>query len=47
MRQFLFAALAALSLSVAVIPAYAASTITGDRGATLLEQTGSYGGGGN
>ena len=47
MRQFFFAALAALSLSTAMVPAYAASTIAGDRNATLLEQSGSYSGGGN
>jgi hypothetical protein len=47
MKNLFLAALAALSLSAAVVPAYAASTIAGDRAATLLDQTGSYAGGGN
>jgi hypothetical protein len=46
MKNLFFAALAALSLSAAVVPAYAASTIAGDRQATLLQQSGAYGAGG-
>lgn len=45
MRQFLFTALAALSLSATVVPAYAASSIAGDHSATLMQQTGDYSGG--
>ena len=45
MRQFLFAALAVLSLSAAVAPAYAASTVAGDRSATLMQRSGDYSGG--
>jgi hypothetical protein len=45
MKNMFFAALAALSLSAAVVPAYAASTIGGDAAATRMQQTGSYGGG--
>jgi hypothetical protein len=52
MKNIFFAALAALTLSVAIVPAYAAifqngSTVAGDRAATLMQQSGSYGGGGN
>ena len=43
MRNLFFAALAVLSLGVAVVPAYAASS-TGDLStATRLQQTGAYG----
>lgn len=45
MKNLFFAALAALSLSAAVVPAYAASTIGGDSAATHMQRTGSYGGG--
>ena len=44
MKKFLLAALAALSLSAAVVPAYAASTVGGDQSATRMQQTGAYGG---
>jgi hypothetical protein len=47
MKNLFLSALAALSLSAAVVPAYAASTIAGDRTATVLQQSGSYVGGGN
>lgn len=52
MKNMFFAALAALSLSVAVVPAFAVtfhngSTIAGDRAATRMQQTGSYSGGGS
>jgi hypothetical protein len=45
MKNLFFAALAALSLGVAVVPAYAhdfhnGSTVVGDRSATLMQQTG-------
>jgi hypothetical protein len=40
MKNLILAALAALSLSAAVVPAFAASTIAGDRAATRLQQTG-------
>jgi hypothetical protein len=47
MKNLSFAALAALSLSVAVIPAYAhdfhnGSSVAGDLSATNRQQTGSY-----
>jgi hypothetical protein len=41
-KNLMFAALAALSLSAAVVPAYAASTVAGDALATRTQQTGSY-----
>lgn len=44
MKNLILAAFAALSLGAAVVPAYAASTITGDAAATRMQQTGSYGG---
>jgi hypothetical protein len=44
MKNMLLAAFAALSLSVAVVPAFAASTIAGDAAATRIQQTSSYGG---
>jgi hypothetical protein len=52
MKNMFLAALAALSLNVAVLPAFAvtfhnSSTIAGDRAATRMQQTGSYAGGGN
>ena len=40
MRNMIFAALAALSLAVAIAPAYARSTISGDARATRQQQTG-------
>ena len=46
MKNLFFAALASLSLGLAVVPAYTASTIAGDSGATVFQQTGSVGGGG-
>jgi hypothetical protein len=51
MRNLFFSALAALTLSVAVVPAYAhdfqnGSSVAGDRAATIDQQTGAYGGGG-
>jgi hypothetical protein len=46
MKNLFFAALAALTLSVAVVPAYA-STVASDHTATLMQQSGSYVGGGN
>jgi hypothetical protein len=50
MKNRFFAALAALALSVAVVPAYArdfhnGSSVTDSLSATLQQQTGSYGGG--
>jgi hypothetical protein len=52
MKNLFFAALAALTLSVAVVPAYAydfhnGSTLAGDSAATEMQQTGAYGGDGN
>ena len=48
MRNLFFAALAALSLGAAVVPAYAydfhnGSTVAGDSAATQMQQTGAYG----
>jgi hypothetical protein len=44
MKNLILAAFAAVSLAAAVAPAAnAASTVTGDRSATLMQQTGSYG----
>ena len=48
MRNVFFAALAALSLGVAVVPAYAhdfhnGSTVAGDSAATQIQQSGAYG----
>jgi hypothetical protein len=43
MKNLILAAFAALSLGVAVVPAYAASSIAGDTQATRMQQTGSYG----
>jgi hypothetical protein len=43
MKNLILAAFAALSLSAAVVPAFAASTVVGDSAATRLQQTGSYG----
>ena len=45
MRHLFFAALAALSLGVATVPAFAVSSIADDRAATVRQQTGAYGGG--
>ncbi len=39
-KNLMFAALAALSLSGAVVPAYAHSTVAGDAQATRMQQTG-------
>jgi hypothetical protein len=44
MKNLLLAAVAALSLSAAVVPAFAASTVAGDAAATRMQQTGSFGG---
>jgi hypothetical protein len=44
MKNMILAAFAALSLTAAIVPvANAASTVGGDRSATLMQQTGSYG----
>ena len=40
LKTLMFAALAALSLSAAVVPAYAHSTVAGDAQATRMQQTG-------
>ena len=42
MKNLILAAFAALSLSAAAIPAYAASSIAGDAQATRMQQTGSF-----
>jgi hypothetical protein len=42
MKNTILAAFAALSLSVAVVPAFASSTVAGDAQATRTQQTGSY-----
>jgi hypothetical protein len=44
MKKMFLAALTALSLSAAVAPAFAASTVAGDAAATRLQQTGPQGG---
>jgi hypothetical protein len=44
MKHLILAAFAALSLSAAVVPAFAASTVAGDAAATRLQQTGPQGG---
>jgi hypothetical protein len=49
MKNLFFAALAVLTLSVAVVPAYAhdfhnGSTVSGDHAATQIQQLGAYGG---
>jgi hypothetical protein len=44
MKNLLLAAVAALSLSAAVVPAFAASTVAGDAAATRMQQTGGFGG---
>ncbi len=44
MKNLILAAFAALSLSAAVAPAFAASTVAGDAAATRLQQTGPQGG---
>ena len=48
MRNLFFTALAVLTLSVAVVPAYAydfqnGSTVAGDSDATRIQQLGAYG----
>jgi hypothetical protein len=48
MRNAFFAALAVLTMSVAVVPAYArdfhnGSTVAGDSAATQIQQSGAYG----
>ncbi len=44
MKNLILAAVAALSLTAAMVPvANAASTVGGDKAATLMQQTGSYG----
>ena len=48
MRNLFFAALAVLTLGVAVVPAYAhdfhnGSTVAGDSAATRMQQSGAYG----
>ena len=42
MKNLILAAFAVLSLSVAVVPAYAASSVAGDAAATRMQQTGGY-----
>jgi hypothetical protein len=42
MKNLFLAAIAALSLSAAVVPAYAASTVAGDAAATRMQQQGAY-----
>jgi hypothetical protein len=42
MKTMILAAVAALSLGAAVVPAFANSTVNGDRQATRMQQTGSY-----
>ncbi len=44
MKNLILAALTVLSLSAAVAPAFAASTVGGDAAATRLQQTGPQGG---
>ena len=39
-KNLMFAVLGALSLSAAVVPAYAHSTVAGDAQATRMQQTG-------
>lgn len=40
LKNLMFGALAVLSLSAAVVPAYAVSTVAGDAQATRMQQTG-------
>ncbi len=48
MKNLFLAAVAALSLSAAIVPAAnAKSTVAGDTNSTLFQQTGGYAGGGN
>ncbi len=42
MKNLFFAALAALSLGIAIVPAYA-SNVASINGATRMQQTGAYG----
>jgi hypothetical protein len=42
MKTMILAAFAALSLSAAIVPAFAASTVDGDQKATRMQQTGAY-----
>jgi hypothetical protein len=42
MKNLILAAFAAASLSAAVVPAYAGSTVAGDAIATRMQQTGAY-----
>jgi hypothetical protein len=42
MKTMILAAFAALSLSAAVVPAFAASSIASDAQATRMQQTGAY-----
>lgn len=44
MKKLILSALAVLSLSVAAVPSFAASSVAGDRSATVFQQTGTYGG---
>ena len=46
MKNVFFAALAALALGIAVLPAYAASTIGGSRSGTIFHQNGAAAGDG-
>jgi hypothetical protein len=46
MKNWFFAALAALALGIAAVPSFAASTVAGDHAATVMQQTGAYGSGG-
>ena len=43
MKNLFLAALAVLTLSIAVVPAYAASSVQDDAKATRMQQTGAYG----
>jgi hypothetical protein len=46
MKNVFLAALAALSLSAAVVPAFAQSTVSGNAAATRMQQTQDYQSGG-
>ena len=43
MKNLFFAALTALGLGLAILPAYAAPSVTDLSGATRMQQTGAYG----
>lgn len=46
MKNMVLAALAALTLGAAVVPAAHASSVSRDRAATLMQRSGAYGGDG-